>query len=82
MRSENGAMAASRPDALGLSKEAEEFLRDNPSCRKIARAAVEDYVRRMKALNEFTKDSTLTEAQAVEIGRAWRRDSHKRITGQ
>ena len=57
-------------------------MRDNPSARRIARASVEDYVRRMKALNEFSRDSTLTEAQAVEIGRAWRRDIHKRISGQ
>jgi len=75
-------MATARPGALGLSKEAEQFLRDNPSARRIARASVEDYVRRMKALNEFSRDSTLTEAQAVEIGRAWRRDIHKRISGQ
>lgn len=46
------------------------------------RAAVEDYVRRMKALEEFSKDSTMPEADAIEIGRAWRRDIHKRISGQ
>lgn len=75
-------MAAPRSGALGLSKEAEEFLRENPSARKIAKAAVEDYVRRMKALDEFSKDSTMTEALAIEIGRAWRHDIYKRITGQ
>lgn len=75
-------MAAPRSSALGLSKETEEFLSKNPSARKIMRAAVEDYVRRMKALEEFSKDSTMTEADAIEIGRAWRRDIHKRITGQ
>lgn len=75
-------MAASRTGGLDLSKEAEEFLRANPAAGKIMRAAVEDYVRRMKALDEFSKDSAMTEAEAVEIGRAWRRDIHRRITGQ
>lgn len=74
-------MAASRSDALGLSKEAEEFLRENPSARKLAKAAIEDYVRQMKELDELTRGSTVTEAEAIEIGRAWRRDIHKRITG-
>jgi hypothetical protein len=81
-RRKTDAMAAPKASALGLSKEAEEFLRDNPSARKIARAAVEDYVRQMKALNEFSKHSTMTEAEAIEIGRAWRRDIHKRITSE
>ena len=79
---EQALMAAPRSSPLGLSKQAEEFLRDNPAARKIARAAVEDYVRRMRALDDFAKGSALTEAQALEIGRAWRRGIGKRVSGQ
>jgi hypothetical protein len=75
-------MAAQKSGAIRLSKEAEAFLKSNPACCKIARAAVEDYVRQMKALDEFARDSTLTEAQAIEIGRAWRKGIHKRTAGE
>lgn len=65
--------------ALRISKEAEDFLESNPSTRRLARAAVEDYVRELRRLDALTSKSTMTEAQAVELGREARKKIYRRM---
>lgn len=47
-----------------------------------SRTKTEESVRPMEALDEFARDSGLTEADAVAIGRAWRRDIHEHVSGR
>ena len=68
--------------ALRISKEAETFLDSNPSTRRLARAAVEDYVRELRRLDELTAKSTMTEAKAVELGRQARKRIYRRMVDE
>jgi hypothetical protein len=72
-------MATSRKGILTISKEAEAILKSDPSYEKMARATVEEYARRLKRLDELTSRSTLTEADAVRLGRQIRRAAFRRI---
>ncbi len=65
--------------ALRISKEAEDFLACNPSTRRLARAAVEEYVRELRRLDELTSTSTMTEAKAIELGRHARKRIYRRM---
>lgn len=73
-------MAASRKGVLAISKEAEAVLKSDPSYEQLAREAVEDYARRLRRLDELTSRSTLTEEDAIRIGREIRRAAHRRMT--
>jgi hypothetical protein len=65
--------------ALRISKDAEEFLASNPDYRRMAQAAVEDYVRKLRRMDELTRKSTMTEAKAIAMGRRARKRIHRRI---
>lgn len=72
-------MVTSKAGILKISKEAEAVLNPDPAYEKLARATVEQYARRLKELDEFTKHSTLTEADAVRLGRKVRKGAYKRM---
>lgn len=75
-------MATSKAGILKISKEAEQVLKSDPAYEKLARATVEDYARRLKLLDDATRKSTLTEADAVRIGRKIRRGAYMRIINE
>ena len=68
--------------ALRISKQAEAFLESDPSTRRLARAAIEEYVREMRRLDELTSKSTMTEAKAVAFGRQARKRMSRRAAGK
>lgn len=65
--------------SLRISKEVDEFLSSNPSYRKLAEIAVEEYVRRLKRMDELTRRSTMSEAKAIQLGRQARKGIYRRI---
>jgi hypothetical protein len=80
--SEGIAMAASKAGILKISKEAEAVLKSDPAYERLARATVEQYARRLKELDELTKDSTLTEADAIRLGRKIRKGAYRRMMSE
>jgi hypothetical protein len=72
-------MAATKVGSLAISKDAEAILKSDPEYEKLARATVEEYARRLKRLDELTKNSTMTEDMAIELGRRARKGIYEKI---
>ncbi len=72
-------MAATRLGTLRISKDAEAILKANPAYENLARANLEETARRLKLLDELAAESTITEADAVAIGRKIRRGAYRRF---
>jgi hypothetical protein len=73
-------MATTKAGILAISKDAERILKSDPEYERAARATVEDYARRLQTLDELTKRSSLTEKDAVRLGRQIRRGAYRRMT--
>ncbi|HKZ60076.1 MAG TPA: hypothetical protein VJ547_09560 [Candidatus Thermoplasmatota archaeon] len=73
-------MAPAKAGSLSISKEAEEVLKANPTYERLAQAGVEAYARRLRRLDELTRNSALTEEDAIELGRKTRKAMHARLS--
>ena len=72
-------MAASKVGSLAISKDAEAILKANPAYENLARANLEEMARRLRLLDELAAESTITEADAVALGRKIRRGAYRRF---
>ena len=72
-------MAAPKTGTLRISKGTEALLKANPAYEEIARANLEEAARRLKLLDELAADSSITDAEAVLLGRKIRRGAYRRF---